>query len=186
MDLVIKIENAEKLRYFQEKMGAKQLVIDAEKVIKDSEEFNKIFEKSCEKYVEAGESYLVPNEDIKEAMETTTPCENCKYYSLRLDQEPCRSCFDSAEYNPNWEAKSNTPKIKSLDVCKTCKYWTLTFADDPCRWCYLLDHLDHYEPEEPTLKEATEHMQSEFDATGKDVRYFMENKNIKHEKEGKK
>ena len=30
-----------------------------------------------------------------------------------------------------------------------------------------------YKHEEPTLKEATERMQGEFDATGKDVAYFM-------------
>lgn len=31
----------------------------------------------------------------------------------------------------------------------------------------------------PTLKEATEHIQSEFNATGNDVKIFMENKNSK-------
>lgn len=32
------------------------------------------------------------------------------------------------------------------------------------------------EPKEPTLKEATEHMQSEFDVTGKDVMIFMDHR----------
>lgn len=105
MDLVIKIENAEKLRYFQEKMGAKQLVIDVEKVIKDSEEFNKIFDDSCKKYLEVGESYIVPNNDIKQEMESIKICGNCKYCEIDSTQEPCRSCWRSIENRPNWEPK---------------------------------------------------------------------------------
>ena len=68
--------------------------------------------------------------------------------------------------------KYNEPKIKSIDECKTCKYWTLNLCDEPCHSCYVLDQ-DRYEPKEPTLKEATERMQSEWDATGEDVAYFM-------------
>ena len=83
MDLVLKIENIDRLKYFQDKMSAKSIVIDVNKIIEDHEDFSKAFEKSCEKYVE---------NDVK------------------------------------------------------------------------------------ALEEATERMKSEFDATGKDVRYFMEHK----------
>ena len=134
MDLVIK--NLEKLQDYHSK-GSKhpieKLVLDLDK-LSETEAFTKIFEKSCDKYAEVGESYLVPNKDIKEVLESAKVCVNCKYCEIDSTQEPCRSCWRSMENRPNWEAK------------------------------------------EPSLKEATEHMQSEFDVTGKDVRIFMENK----------
>jgi len=116
MDLVLKIENAEKLRYFQEKMGAKQLVIDVEKVIKDSEEFNKIFDDSCKKYVE---------NDVKALK---------KMVDLTYDNKP--------DYD------SMTEDVVLYDE----------------------------EAEKSYLKTVTERIKSEFDATGNDVKIFMENK----------
>ena len=89
----------------------------------------------AKKYVEMGESFLVPNEDIKKAMKSEKTCRNCKYHALEVYEEPCQRCIESYlaldEMNPNWELK------------------------------------------EPTLKEVTEKMQSEWDATGEDVAYFM-------------
>lgn len=41
----------------------------------------------------------------------------------------------------------------------------------------FFDACEEYK--EPSLKEATEHMQSEFDATGKDVKIFMNGRVIK-------
>ena len=137
MDLIIK--NLEKLQDYHTKEGnhsIEKLVLDFDK-LSEMKDFTKIFEKSCEKYVEVGESYLVPNEDIKKAMESMKVCANCKHCELDSTQEPCRSCWRSMENRPNWE------------------------------------------PAEPTLKEATEHMQSEFDATGKDVKIFMNERVIK-------
>lgn len=70
MDLIIK--NLEKLQDYHTKEGKhpiERLVLDFDK-LSEMEGFTKIFEKSCEKYVEVGESYLVPNEDIKKAMES--------------------------------------------------------------------------------------------------------------------
>jgi len=132
MDLIIK--NLEKLQDYHTK-GSKhpieKLVIDLDK-LSEMEAFTKIFEKSCEKYVEVGESYLVPNEDIKKVSEYMKVCETCKYCFSDDREEPCHSCINSLELSPNWE------------------------------------------PKEPTFKEATEHMQSEFDVTGKDVKVFME------------
>lgn len=107
MDLIIK--NLEKLQDYHTKEGKhpiERLVLDFDK-LSEMEEFTKIFEKSCEKYAEVGESYLVPIEDIQKEIET------------------------------NWK------------------------------------------PKEPSLKEVTERMQSEFDATGKDVKIFMNERVIK-------
>ena len=100
MDLIIK--NLESLKYFEGKPQPKTITIDIKKVIEDSVEFSETFEKSCEKYVKIGESYLVPIEDINKEIES------------------------------NWK------------------------------------------PAEPTLKEATEHMKSEFDVTGKDIKVFLD------------
>lgn len=163
MDLVIKIENAEKLRYFQEKMGAKQLVIDVEKVIKDSEEFNKIFDDSCKKYVENDVKAL------KEVMEFIKTCVNCKYCELDATQEPCRYC-SSMGNRPDWEPKE--PRLKDKA--------DLTYSNKP-DYDSKPDDVASYneEAEKSYFKTVTERMQSEFDATGKDVRIFMENKNIK-------
>ncbi len=147
MDLIIK--NLEKLQDYHTKEGKhsiERLVLDFDK-LSEMEGFTKIFEKSCEKYVEVGESYLVPNEDIKKAMEPAEPihkeayikmCANCKYCEIDASQEPCRSCWRSMENRPN-----------------------------------------NWKPSEPTLKEATEHMQSEFDATGIDTKIFMNRRVIK-------
>lgn len=65
-----------------------------------------------------------------------------------------------------------------MEECKTCKHWTKNLSEEPCHSCYLLDQ-DHYEPKEPTLKEITERMKGEFDATGKDVKIFMNERVIK-------
>jgi len=74
--------------------------------------------------------------------------------------------------------KYKESKIKSIAACKTCKYWTKNLSEEPCNYCYLNDE-DRYEPAEPSLKEVTERMQSEFDATGKDVKIFMNGRIIK-------
>lgn len=68
--------------------------------------------------------------------------------------------------------------------CRTCKYYALKVYEEPCQSC-IESHLalneinPKLEPAEPTLKEATERMQSEFDATGKDVKIFMNGRVIK-------
>lgn len=137
MDLIIK--NLEALQDYHtkgDKHPIEKLVIDLEQ-LSEMEGFTEIFEKSCEKYAEVGESYLVPNEDIRWRMNLERKCINCKYCELDSTQEPCRSCWKLMENRPNWE------------------------------------------PKEPTLKEATERMQSEFDATGKDVKIFMNERVIK-------
>ena len=65
-------------------------------------------------------------------------------------------------------------------LCTKCKYKFVDEDKDPCRSC--LDSAiirPNWEPKGPTLKEATERMQGEFDATGKDVRVFMNGRIIK-------
>ena len=101
MDLIIK--NLERLKDYSNgnHKPIERVVVDFDKLA--TEDFTQLFFNACEKYVEVGESYLVPNEDIKKAME----------------------------------------------------------------------------PAEPTLKEATERMKGEFDATGKDVKIFMNERIIK-------
>lgn len=124
MDLIIK--NLEKLQDYHTKEGKhpiERLVLDFDK-LSEMEGFTKIFEKSCEKYVDEAEA-------------SCSLCRNCKHQFLEDYKEPCRSCWKSIENRPNWE------------------------------------------PKEPNLKEVTERMQSEFDATGKDVKIFMNERVIK-------
>ena len=69
-------------------------------------------------------------------------------------------------------------------TCRNCKYHALEVYEEPCQRCiesYLaLDKINpNWEPKEPTIEEATEHMQSEWDATGNDVRVFMNGRVIK-------
>lgn len=84
--------------------------------------------------------------------------------------------FDACE-------KYKEPKIKSKPVksCGSCKYRAPGIIE-PCGSCITMgkdNYYPYYEPEEPTLKEVTERMQSEFDATGKDVKIFMNERIIK-------
>lgn len=61
--------------------------------------------------------------------------------------------------------------------CSNCKYYGLFGSEEPCKSCFESTAINtKWEPKEPTLKEATEHMQSEFDVTGKDVRIFMDHR----------
>lgn len=135
MDLIIK--NLERLKDYSNGnyKPIERVVVDFDKLA--TEDFAQLFFSACEKYVEVGESYLVPNEDIKKATESMKVCANCKHCELDFTQEPCRSCWRSMENRPNWE------------------------------------------PAEPTLKEVTERMKDEFDATGIDTKIFMNERIIK-------
>ena len=135
MDLIIK--NLERLKDYSDgnHRPIERVVVDFDKLA--TEDFAQVFFDACEKYVEVGESYLVPNKDIRWRMSLERKCINCKHCELDSTQEPCRSCWKSIENRPNWE------------------------------------------PAEPSLKEVTERMQSEFDATGKDVKIFMNERVIK-------
>lgn len=69
---------------------------------------------------------------------------------------------------------------EGLPLCNSCKYQFVDEDKDPCRSC--LDSADrrlNWEPKEPNLKEITERMQSEFDATGIDTKIFMNERIIK-------
>lgn len=124
MDLIIK--NLEKLQDYHTKEGKhpiERLVLDFDK-LSEMKDFTKIFEKSCEKYVDEAEA-------------SCSLCRNCKYDSLHEFEEPCKSCIASDEISPKWE------------------------------------------PKEPTLKEVTERMKDEFDATGIDTKIFMNERIIK-------
>lgn len=64
--------------------------------------------------------------------------------------------------------------------CINCKHCELDSTQEPCRSCWKsIENRPNWEPKEPTLKEVTERMQSEFDATGKDVKIFMNERVIK-------
>ena len=59
--------------------------------------------------------------------------------------------------------------IKMSDLCAKCKNYRNGEKTVNCR-CYITPEFSCYEEK---LKEVTSRMQSEFDATGKDVAYFM-------------
>ena len=62
-------------------------------------------------------------------------------------------------------------------LCSKCKHQFVQGYEEPCKSCLKSKEIS---PNwEPTLEEATEHMQSEFDATGKDVKIFMNERVIK-------
>ena len=64
--------------------------------------------------------------------------------------------------------------IKMSDLCVKCKNYHNGEKTVNCK-SYITPEFSCYEekPKEPTLEEATERMQSEFDATGIDVKVFM-------------
>ena len=64
-------------------------------------------------------------------------------------------------------------EIKMSDLCVKCKNYNNGEMTYNCK-AFITPEFACYE--EPTLKEATEHMQSEFDVTGKDVRIFMDHR----------
>jgi len=65
-------------------------------------------------------------------------------------------------------------------VCRTCRYDCSDLCEDPCNSCIQSDETSpNWKPKGPDLKEVTERMQSEFDATGKDVKIFMNERVIK-------
>lgn len=59
--------------------------------------------------------------------------------------------------------------IKMSDLCAKCKNYHNGEKTVNCK-SYITPEFSCYEP---NLKEVTSRMQSEFDATGKDVAYFM-------------
>lgn len=58
-------------------------------------------------------------------------------------------------------------------TCKTCKYNSLNEFEEPCNSCIASDEIipTKWKPKEPTLKEATEHMKSEFDVIRGEGKY---------------
>lgn len=153
MDLIIK--NLEKLQDYHTKEGKhpiERLVLDFDK-LSEMKDFTKIFEKSCEKYIEVGESYLVPNEDIKKAMEpkiSDKPCSICSNFEKKLYLSSCNVCQSDTNHS-FWKLDAEKAKLQSSSVIKDA---------------------DHF-------KEITERMKGEFDATGKDVKIFMNERVIK-------
>ena len=176
MDLIIK--NLEKLQDYHTKEGKhpiERLVLDFDK-LSEMKDFTKIFEKSCEKYNETEEGLPL--------------CNRCKYQFVEEDKDPCKSCLDSAHRKLNWEPKEpNLKEVPNEDIiwrmslerkCINCKYGELDSTQEPCKSCFESYHNRlNWEPKEPNLKEVTERMQSEFDATGKDVKIFMNERVIK-------
>ena len=65
-------------------------------------------------------------------------------------------------------------------VCRTCRYDCSDPCEEPCNSCIQSDEMSpNWKPKEPNLKEVTERMQSEFDATGIDTKIFMNGRVIK-------
>lgn len=96
----------------------------------------------------------------------------CEKYNDETEEEhsSCKNCkrlfFDACEKYDKIE--------EGCLLCRNCKHQFLEDYKDPCRACLASKEIrPNWEPKEPTLEEATEHMQSEFDATGNDVRVFM-------------
>ena len=145
------IKNIEQLKYFQDKMNPKTITIDVEKMIEGHEDFYDIFKKSCKVYKHEEPEKL---------------CRDCKYFEKIDNEEPCKSCWRSSGNRPNWEAAEPT-RIEHNDYINK-----------------VLDRFveigESYPVPTKDLKEVTERMQGEFDATGKDVAYFM-NHRIKKE-----
>ena len=75
----------------------------------------------------------------------------------------------------------DTPNLELVKSCGSCKYQAPGIIE-PCGSCITMgkdNYYPYYEPAEPNLKEATERMKSEWDATGEDVRVFMNERVIK-------
>ena len=76
--------------------------------------------------------------------------------------------------------KYNEEAEGECSICGKCKHQFVWGYEEPCRSCLKSKEISpNWEPKEPSLKEVTERMQSEFDATGKDVKIFMNERVIK-------
>lgn len=159
MDVVIK--NIECLRNDIDghtKTPPERVVVDFSKV--GTDEFAQLFFDACE--------------DIK----MSDLCSKCKNYSNGEKTVNCKfyitpefSCYEEATEHEKYD---EVDESYLQGVCRTCKYDSLNEFEEPCNSCIASDEISpKWERKEPTLKEVTSRMQSEFDATGKDVAYFM-------------
>ena len=72
-------------------------------------------------------------------------CENCKYLSTLMCEEPCLSC---CSYNHDkWEPKGSPYSSDRKKRCSTCKWWYLTGSSEPCRSC-VTGNSNKWEPKD--------------------------------------
>ena len=71
-------------------------------------------------------------------------CEDCKYWSTKVCDEPCVSCDCS---NNRWEPKGSIYSSDRKKRCSTCKWWYLTGSSEPCRSC-VTGNSNKWEPKD--------------------------------------
>ena len=208
MDLIIRnLEALQDYHTKGDKHPIEKLVIDLGQ-LSEMEQFTEIFEKACEEYTEDNKkttehirvcanckyceldstqepcrscwrsmknrpNWVHKEPTLEEAkIKSIDECKTCKHWALNLGDEPCHSCYvlDQDRYEPK------EPEIG----CDNCKHRDQDLNGEPCISCWKShNNRPNWEPKEPTLKEATERMKSEWDATGNDVRVFMNERVIK-------
>lgn len=100
-------------------------------------------------------SFELDKKENKEMKEIKT-CNNCRYTSLSIALEPCRSCIDiMGGERRNWNAP-----VEEIKTCSTCKHASDGLDDDICEQCIVSDRggtVFYWEARNKTESKQEEH-----------------------------